>query len=128
MLRKTEMIGGWRGKMSGSLNENIRRFRLEQSLSQVEFARRLNVSKQCVSNWENDNVRPSVEMLTKIADCFQVSTDALLGRDSLNTLNVDGLSPEQIAHIRLLVSDFKSTGKNGFVVQKELQADELLEQ
>lgn len=128
MLRKTEMIGGWRGKMSGSLNENIRRFRLEQSLSQVEFARRLNVSKQCVSNWENDNVRPSVEMLTKIADCFQVSTDALLGRDSLNTLNVDGLSPEQIAHIRLLVSDFKSTGKNGFVIQKELQADELLEQ
>ncbi len=122
------MIGGWRGKMSGSLNENIRRFRLEQSLSQVEFARRLNVSKQCVSNWENDNVRPSVEMLTKIADCFQVSTDALLGRDSLNTLNVDGLSPEQIAHIRLLVSDFKSTGKNGFVIQKELQADELLEQ
>jgi len=128
MLRKTEMIGGWRGKMSGSLNENIRRFRLEQSLSQVEFARRLNVSKQCVSNWENDNVRPSVEMLTKIADCFQVSTDALLGRDSLNTLNVDGLSPEQIAHIRLLVSDFKNTGKNGFVIQKELQADELLEQ
>ncbi len=122
------MIGGWRGKMSGSLNENIRRFRLEQSLSQVEFARRLNVSKQCVSNWENDNVRPSVEMLTKIADCFQVSTDALLGRDSLNTLNVDGLSPEQIAHIRLLVSDFKNTGKNGFVIQKELQADELLEQ
>ncbi|MBQ3847377.1 MAG: helix-turn-helix transcriptional regulator [Clostridia bacterium] len=114
--------------MSGSLNENIRRFRLEQSLSQVEFARRLNVSKQCVSNWENDNVRPSVEMLTKIADCFQVSTDALLGRDSLNTLNVDGLSPEQIAHIRLLVSDFKNTGKNGFVIQKELQADELLEQ
>ena len=49
------------------LNENIKKLRLARGISQVELAAELNVSKQCVSNWENDNIQPSVEMLVKIA-------------------------------------------------------------
>ena len=42
--------------------------------------------KQSVSNWENDNIMPSVETLKKAADFFHVSTDYLLGRtDDLNS-------------------------------------------
>ena len=48
------------------LNENIKRLRMARGLNQVEFARVMGVSKQCVSNWENDNVMPSIEMLIKI--------------------------------------------------------------
>ena len=93
--------------MSGSLNENIRRLRLQCGLNQVMLAEKLNVTKQCISNWENDNVLPSIEALLKIADFFGVSTDYLLGRDRENKIDATGLSEEQIAHIRLLVSDFK---------------------
>jgi len=75
-------------------------------LNQVEFARKMNVTKQCVSNWENDNVQPSIEMLTKLADFFKVSTDFLLGRSESKAIDVSELSDEQIAHIRLLVKDF----------------------
>ena len=46
-----------------------------------EFAKIMGVSKQCVSNWENDNIMPSIEMLVKIADFFNVTTDHVLGRD-----------------------------------------------
>ena len=48
--------------MQGNLNENIRRLRMQYGVNQVEFAKKMNVTKQCVSNWENDNVLPSIEM------------------------------------------------------------------
>ncbi len=93
------------------LNENIRGLRKVRHLSQVELAKGLNVSKQCVSNWENDNILPSVEMLVKIAKFFGVSTDALLGIDNKKTVYVDGLSDVQIDHIKLLIEDLKRTNE-----------------
>ena len=64
------------------LNDNIKRLRLSFQISQVELAKKLGVSKQCVSNWENDNVLPSIEMLVKLAQIFNVTTDNLLDLDS----------------------------------------------
>ena len=87
------------------LNENIKKLRLARGLNQVEFAKILGVSKQCVSNWENDNVMPSIEMLIKIADFFNVTTDYILGRNERTYIDVTGLSDEQISHISLIVSD-----------------------
>ena len=92
--------------MGTTLHENIKELRLQYGLNQVEFGNKIGVSKQCVSNWENDNVLPSIEMLEKMADFFRVSTDYMLGRESKESINVDGLTENQIAHIRLLVKDF----------------------
>ncbi len=49
------------------INEMIRKLRKEFNISQVELASKLDVTKQCVFNWENDNILPSIEMLIKIA-------------------------------------------------------------
>lgn len=87
------------------LNEMIKKLRSARGMNQVEFAKAMGVSKQCVSNWENDNVMPSIEMLVKIADFFNVSTDYVLGRTEKTYLDVSGLSDEQISHISLIVSD-----------------------
>ena len=87
------------------LGENIKKLRTSYNLNQVELAKKLNVSKQCVSNWENDNIQPSIEMLELLANFFSVSTDFLLGRDNKNTIDVDGLSIEEVAHIKLIISD-----------------------
>ena len=88
-----------------TLNDNIKKLRLARGINQVEFGKALGVSKQCVSNWENDNVMPSIEMLRKIADYFLVSTDYLLGRTEEKTIDVSDLTDEQIGHISLIVSD-----------------------
>ena len=88
-----------------ALNENIKKLRTARGLNQVEFAKILGVSKQCVSNWENDNVMPSIDMLVKIADYFNVTTDFVLGRNDKTYINVSGLTDEQISHISLIVSD-----------------------
>lgn len=87
------------------LNENIKNLRLSRNLNQVEFANCLGITKQCVSNWENDNVVPSIEMLCKIADFFNVSTDYLLGRKDTRTIDVSTLTEAQISHIVYLVDN-----------------------
>ena len=49
------------------LHEQIRRLRMARGITQVELAHRLGVSKQSVSNWESNNIQPSIELLEKIA-------------------------------------------------------------
>lgn len=93
--------------MLHSLNENIKKLRVARGMNQVEFARMLGVSKQCVSNWENDNVMPSVEMLVRIADFFKVTTDYLLGRNEESRIDVSSLTDEQKSHISLIVYDLE---------------------
>lgn len=43
----------------------IKNLRLSYNLSQVQLANKLSVSKQTVSNWENNNILPSIEMSYK---------------------------------------------------------------
>ncbi len=89
------------------LNENIKKLRMLRSISQVELAHALNVSKQCISNWENDNIQPSIEMLVKIAKYFDVSTDYLLDLENHNSISVEGLTESEIEHIKLIVRDLR---------------------
>ena len=87
------------------LSDNIRNMRVARGMNQVELGKMLGVSKQCISNWENDNVIPSVEMLVKIADFFNVTTDEVIGRTDRVCIDVSGLTDEQIAHISNIVKD-----------------------
>lgn len=89
-----------------NLSENIKRLRLQHGLNQVEFGKEMGVTKQCVSNWENDNVLPSVEMIVRLADYFGVSTDSLLGRSSDESISVKGLTDKQRSCISLLIKEF----------------------
>ncbi len=81
------------------LNERIRELRGSRGISQIQLAGKLGVTKQSVSNWENDNILPSIEMLVKIANFFEVSTDYLLGLEKKRTLDVENLTDIQISHI-----------------------------
>ena len=89
------------------LHERIKQLRTERGLSQVDLANKLNVSKQSISNWENDNIQPSIEMLIKLSHVFSVSTDFLLGEDSRLFLEVTHLSPEYIPHIQQIIDDMR---------------------
>lgn len=90
------------------LGENIRIQRKIRRITQVELAQALGVSKQSVCNWENNNIMPSIQMLLNIANYFGVSTDLLLGMGSGNSIDTEGLSPEQVDHVRMLVGDLRA--------------------
>ncbi len=87
------------------LNENIKRLREAGGMTQVELAEKLSVTKQAVSNWENNNIMPSVEMVVSIADLFGVTVDYLLGRAEKRFICVEGLTDTQIQHINSLIKD-----------------------
>ena len=87
------------------LNDKIKQLRQASNITQVELANELGISKQCVSNWENYYIQPSIEMLIRIADFFKVSTDYLLGRCQKASIDVTDLTDTEIAHIRLIIND-----------------------
>lgn len=86
----------------------IKKLRTAHNLNQVQLAGKLNISKQTVSNWENNNILPSIEMLVKIARFFMVSTDYLLELDQREYLEITGLTDEQAAHIKEIIRDITS--------------------
>lgn len=58
--------------------EQIKQLRAETGLTQEQFAAKLHVSRQAVSNWENDRNLPDLEMLLLMSDTFGVSLDQLI--------------------------------------------------
>jgi len=90
----------------------LRYLRQSKELNQTQLGEKLGVKKQSVSNWENGNIVPSIDMLIKIADYFHVSTDYLLGRDNpasdgLALMDVTGLTQVQVEHIQRIVDDLR---------------------
>ena len=76
-------------------DERLKELRKSLGINQIEFGKRLNVTKQCISNWENNNIMPSIDMLIRISKTFSVSADYLLGLDEQRTLNVSICKPLQ---------------------------------
>lgn len=68
--------------MVTSLGKRIGALRRAKNLTQEDLARRLSVSPQAVSKWENDQTCPDISLLPALAEILETSVDALLtGKD-----------------------------------------------
>lgn len=66
-----------------SIGERITQLRKEQNISQVQLAKTLEVSRQAVSKWENDQSVPDMIKLIQLADLLKTDTEYLAtGRHS----------------------------------------------
>lgn len=63
------------------LGKQIKMHRQEVHLSQEELANRVYVSRQTISNWENDKSYPDVNSLVLLSEIFQISLDILIKGD-----------------------------------------------
>lgn len=89
------------------LGQRICELRSALGWSQVQLAKRVGAAKQTISNWENENIQPSIEMLVRLSKIFGVTTDYLLGLEDIPRLNVEGLPQNVVAHLALLVEDYR---------------------
>ena len=89
------------------LSEKIKELRLSLGLNQPQLAQKLGVSKQCISNWENGYIQPSIDMLVKLAELFSVGTDYILELNDKRTIDITGLTDVQIARIQEIINDIK---------------------
>ena len=90
------------------LGARIKELRKEFGLSQVDLASRMEVTKQTISNWENENIQPSIDMLVGLANVFNVTTDYLLGLDDVPRLSIEGLPMSFAAHLAQIIEDFRN--------------------
>ena len=63
------------------LGKQIKECRQAAGLSQEELAERVYVSRQTISNWENDKSYPDVHSLVLLSEIFQISLDKLIKGD-----------------------------------------------
>lgn len=64
-----------------NLGAQIKKYRVEFSLSQDELAEKLFVTRQSISNWENDKTYPDIKSLVLMSEVFNVSLDKLVKGD-----------------------------------------------
>lgn len=62
----------------------LKEIRKKNNMTQQEIAKLLNISRQSLSQIENERYVINVNMLSKIADILNCTTDELLGRDENN--------------------------------------------
>lgn len=67
--------------MKIELGKQIKKYRLEAKYSQEELADKVYVSRQTISNWENDKNYPDIKSLVLISDIFHISLDNLIKGD-----------------------------------------------
>ena len=63
------------------LSKQIKKYRVEANLSQEELADKVFVSRQTISNWENDKNYPDIKSLVLMSEIFEVSIDNLIKGD-----------------------------------------------
>lgn len=63
------------------LGQQIKKYRNELSLSQDALAEKVYVSRQTISNWENDKSYPDVNSLVLLSEVFNTSIDNLIKGD-----------------------------------------------
>ncbi|MEW9109027.1 MAG: helix-turn-helix transcriptional regulator [Cytobacillus gottheilii] len=80
--------------------EKLKMERKNKGWSQEELAEQLFVSRQSVSKWENGQNYPSIEIIIRLSDLFEISIDELLRSDEDLTEKVIKDS-KQLAHPKL---------------------------
>ena len=80
------------------LGKHIKKYRQEKQLSQEELANRIYVTRQTVSNWENDKSYPDVNSLLLLSEIFQISLDRLIKGD-IDTMK-EVIIKEEVAKLK----------------------------
>ena len=86
------------------LGQEIAQIRKERGLTQETFAKMFNVTRQTVSNWENEKSYPDLSTLVKISDEFNVSLDILLKGDFRMVKNIDKKIKKQKFYVGIIIS------------------------
>ena len=63
------------------LGKQIRKYRNEKSLSQDALAEKIFVSRQTISNWENEKSYPDIISVIELSNLYSISLDVLLKGD-----------------------------------------------
>lgn len=87
--------------------QRLKELRVQAGMTQLQLAQRMGVTKSVVSFYELQERTPSPDILVKLSGIFKVSTDYLLGLDPRETIDISGLSREDIVIMRALAESLR---------------------
>ena len=84
-----------------TIGKIIKQLRSVHSLSQEDLAEQLGVSRQTISNWENDRTVPALDYMKKLCEEYQLSLDQLF-RLETNEVGKTKLSKRLLFYLSVL--------------------------
>jgi transcriptional regulator with XRE-family HTH domain len=112
-----------------NIGEKITRLRKQHNLSQQELAKKIGASRTIIGNYERNTNTPSIEVLIRLANIFNVSVDFLIGEGELSSYDkdllkriedIEKLDPETKKHLFFMIDNVIQNYKTrkAFAVQK----------
>lgn len=86
--------------------KKLRKLRKDNNLTQKQLADKLEITKATVSAYETNAKYPSIEVLIKISNIFNVSSDYLLGLSEKTEFQNSNLTDEQNIIIEEIIKQF----------------------
>lgn len=87
-----------------TLGQHITALRKKKGFSQGELGKAVGTSGDIIGRYERDEVKPSIEVVVKIADALEVSLDYLVGKTALE---LDRATVKRIEEVSALPADAK---------------------
>ena len=98
-----------------TFGQRVKKLRTDNGLTQIQLADRLYISESYIALIEADKRNPSMEIVTKLADFFHVTSDYLVKGAPIDTAEkstkewselIKGRSDREIQHAMALVKSF----------------------
>jgi len=106
-----------------TIGERIADIRKQRSLSQYELAKLMEVSRQAVSKWENDQTAPDTIKLIQLADVLDTDVEYLAtGNHSMLKA-----SPKVITMVRPVETVVEKVVEKPVVVEKVVEVEKIVE-
>ena len=89
-------------------SDKVKELRTSKNLTQEQLAKRLGITRAAISAYESGIRTPSYDLLSKIANIFNITIDSLLGDTKSDVIDVLGINKDQRAIIEELIRYFKA--------------------
>ena len=77
------------------------------NISQEKFAKKIDVTRMTVNNWEQGLTKPNISHITRIALICNVTTDYLINNEEPLTLSVRNITDEEYNLLSQIIEYFK---------------------
>ena len=118
----------WNEQEQSNMNigTQILKIRKEKGLTQEEFGKIFHVTRQTVSNWENEKSYPNLQILIDISNRFDISLDVLIKEDVKMVKTMDKERVLGSLKREKSVIDFFTGAGTGIVISCLFSADTMV--
>ena len=94
--------------MSSDFSKNLKTLRENLNLKQDFLSQKLGISRSVLSYYESGKSEPTLSMLLKISDCFNISIDQLVSNNLSENINSNSKFDIEYFSVNTLLSDLNN--------------------